>query len=516
MPASFDRNDDSVVVVIGSGAGGATVSRELAMAGIDVVCIEAGAPVEKMVTDATAMFPRLTWLDRRIGSGDLPAGFPVWSGKGVGGTTLHWTAHTPRYEAEHFEPSRYFGALDNCSILDWPIAYEEMSGYYSAAELSMGVSGTNGWPKLPESNHYRLLKAGAERIGLKHCERSNMAINSVAQGGRPACLQLGFCSSGCAVNAKWTAANTPIPQALQTDHFELRDRSFVLRIEHDNKGRASSVVYLDPDGKLQRQKARLVCVAANAIDTPRILLNSQSSAFPRGLANKSGHVGRHYIKHVFAIVTAILPHPVHFHRGTQLLGGVNDFMYHDPSRGFAGGFKFEQVSFDPASLASLSRPGAWGKEYAEQLGRYDHYSAMLVMGEDPSQATNAVTLHPSEKDQYGMPVTMVHYVDHDNSRRMRDFGVQKARKLYTSLGSKEIFLSSLPPATHNMGTCRMALNIDDGVCDPWGRSYDVPNLFLSDGSQFPSSGNANPTLTIVALALRQAGYIREQLARRNL
>lgn len=516
MPAVFDRNDDSVVAVIGSGAGGATVSRELAVAGIDVVCFEAGGPVENMVTDATAMFPRLTWLDRRIGSGDLPAGFPVWSGKGVGGSTLHWTAHTARFEAEHFEPSRYFGALEGCSILDWPVPREEMAHFYTAAERSMGVSGTHGWPKLPESNHYRLLKAGAERIGLKHCERSNMAINSVAQGGRPACLQLGFCSSGCAVNAKWTAANTPVKQALQTDHFELRDRSFVLRIEHDDKGKAASVVYLDPEGQVQRQKARVVCVAANAIDTPRILLNSASSAFPQGLANKSGHVGRHYVKHVFAIVTAILPYPVHFHRGTQLLGGINDFMFHDAARGFAGGLRFEQVSFDPASLASLSRPGAWGKEYAAQLQRYDHYSAMLVMGEDPSQASNAITLHPSEKDAHGMPVTMVHYADHGNSRRMRDFGVQKARELYASLGSEEIFLSSLPPATHNMGTCRMSSNIDDGVCDPWGRSFDVPNLFLSDGSQFPSSGNSNPTLTIVALALRQAAYIREQMARRDL
>jgi choline dehydrogenase-like flavoprotein len=121
-----------------------------------------------------------------------------------------------------------------------------------------------------------------------------------------------------------------------------------------------------------------------------------------------------------------------------------------------------------------------------------------------------------EKDQYGMPVPVVHYVDHDNSRRMRDFGVRTARELYQSLGSEEIFLSAPPPATHNMGTCRMASNIDEGVCDPWGRAYDVANLFLSDGSQFTSSGNANPTLTIVALAMRQADYIKVQMLNRDL
>ncbi|MEE8345200.1 MAG: GMC family oxidoreductase, partial [Woeseiaceae bacterium] len=436
MAAAFDKNDDSVVVVIGSGAGGATVSRELSVAGIDVICLEAGSPVNQIVTDAAVMFPRLTWLDRRIGSGDLLGPFPVWSGKGVGGTTLHWTASAPRIPEEQFTASRYFGDLDDCSILDWPIPNTEMEHYYSIAEKNMGVSGTHGLPKLPTSNHLRVLKAGAERIGLKQAGQTNMAINSVTQGGRPACIQLGFCVSGCAINAKWTAANTPIAQALQTDNFELRDQCFVLRVEHDDKGRADSVVYIDRNGDMQRQKARIVCMAANAIDTPRILLNSESAMFPSGLANKSGHVGRHYIKHVFAIVTALMPQPVNFHRGTSNLGSVNDFVRNDPARDFAGGFKFEQVSFDPAALSNLSRPGAWGAEYADQLGKYDHYAALLVMGEDPAQESNHVTLHPIEKDQYGMPVPVVHYVDHDNSKRMRNFALKKARELYESLGSE--------------------------------------------------------------------------------
>ncbi|MDH4109165.1 MAG: GMC family oxidoreductase [Gammaproteobacteria bacterium] len=516
MAKVFDRNDSSVVVVIGSGAGGGTVSRELAASGVDVVCLEAGGPTAEVVTNASAMFPRLTWLDRRIGSGDLPAGFPIWSGKGVGGTTQHWTAHAPRYPDYQLAPSRYFGGLPGVSVIDWPVPQEEMAHYYALAEKSMGVSGTNGWPKLPESNNYRVLAEGARRIGLTHVERSNMAINSVAQGGRPACLQLGFCVSGCAVNAKWTSANTPIAQALRTNHFELRDRSFVLRVEHDERGRASEVVYVDAGGNLQRQKARAVCMAANSIDTPRILLNSDSAAFPGGLGNRSGHIGRHYTKHVFAIVTAIMPKPVHMERGTDNLGAVLDFIPNDPTRGYAGGFVFEQVSFDPANLSSLSRPGAWGAEYAEQLRRYDHYTGLLVMGEDPAQESNGVTLHPSEKDQYGMPVPVVHYADHDNSKRMRSFGIDRARELYEALGSTEIYVGPPPPATHNMGTCRMARDANDGACDPWGRSFDVPNLFFSDGSPLPSSGTSNPTLTIVALATRQAEHIRQLMASKAL
>ena len=516
MARVFDRQDDGVVVVIGSGAGGGTVSRELASAGINVVCLEAGGPVDRIETDAHRMFGRLTWFDRRIGSGDLPADFPVWSGKNVGGTTLHWTGSTPRIPEAEVTPRRYFSSLPECSVIDWPLPYAELRRFYALAERAMGVSGTNGWPKLPGNNNFRVLQAGGRKAGLKRIEVGNMAINSVLQGGRSACLQLGFCVSGCAVQAKWTAANTPLAQAQETEHFELRPRSFVLRVETDAAGRASEVVYVDAQGTRQRQRARAVCVAANAIDTPRILLNSHSGRFPQGLANRSGHVGRHYMKHVFSIVTAIMPRPVHFHRGTQNSGKVYDFVAGDTARGFAGGFAFEQVAFDPASLVRLARPGAWGPEYAAQVRKYDHFAALLVMGEDPAQPTNRVTLHATEKDQYGMPVPVVHYVDHPNSRAMRTFAQARAREVYTALGSRDVFYGPPPPATHNMGTCRMARRAEDGVCDAWGRTFDVPNLFVSDGSLFSSSGSSNPTLTIVALALRQAGHIKESMGRGEL
>jgi choline dehydrogenase-like flavoprotein len=507
MAKAFDKQNDGVVVVIGSGAGGGTLSSELASAGIDVVCLEAGEPVERIETDAKRMFGRLTWFDKRIGSGDLPADFPVWSGKNVGGTTLHWTGSTPRIPEPEMTPRRYLSSLAGCSVIDWPVPYAELQRFYALAERAMGVSGTHDWPRLPGNNNFRVLQAGGRRAGLQRIEVGNMAINSVAHEGRSACLQLGFCVSGCAVQAKWTAANTPIAQALETEHFELRPRSFVLRIETDAAGRASEVVYVDAQGARQRQRARAVCVAANAIDTPRILLNSDSSRFPQGLANRSGHVGRNYMKHVFSIVTAIMPKPVHFHRGTQNSGKVYDFVAGDTARGFAGGFAFEQVAFDPASLARLARPGAWGQEYAAQIRKYDHFAALLVMGEDPAQPTNRVTLHAIEKDQYGMPVPVVHYVDHPNSRAMRTFAQARAREIYAALGSRDVFFGPPPPATHNMGTCRMAPRAEDGVCDASGRTFDVPNLFVSDGSMFSSSGSSNPTLTIVALALRQAAHI---------
>ena len=229
-----------------------------------------------------------------------------------------------------------------------------------------------------------------------------------------------------------------------------------------------------------------------------------------------GHVGLHYVKHVYSVINAIMPKKVNFYRGTQNTGIIRDFVKSNSDRGYAGGFKLELVAFDPVALVNLGRPRAWGKDYAAEIGKYDHIAGMLLNGEDPSQESNKVTLHPTEKDQYGMPVPIVHYEDHPNSKAMRDFANQKSRELYGSLGAETVMVGPPPPATHNMGTCRIADNIDEGVCDQWGRTFDVPNLFISDGSQFPSSGTSNPTLTIVMLALRQADYIKEQFKNRTI
>jgi choline dehydrogenase-like flavoprotein len=522
MSRRFELSDDSVVVVIGSGAGGGTLSNELAQRGIKVVCLEAGPliPTSSIKNDAVKMAELLLWRERRVGEGSLPPNFPIWSGRGVGGSTLHWLASSYRMQEHEFKAVSTYGKLPGTNAIDWPITLKDLLPYYEKAERRMRISGKDDMPPLPGSNKYFVFAEGARRVGYKDISTGNLAINSKVADGRPACWQMGFCISGCAIDAKWTSANSEIPRALATDCFELRPDSMVQRIAHDKQGKVTSVLYRDKNGTLQEQKARAVCVAANSIDTPRILLNSESAMFSMGLANNSsGQVGRNYMRHMNFLYAALMPDTVNFHRGTVQSGVVKDEMTHKPSRGFAGGYLILLTSQTPAAAAELFKPGAWGRDYAESMSQYDKLVCLLANGEDPAVESNGVRLHPELKDKYGMPVPVIRYDYHPNSVAMRAHAVGQITKIYESLNAKQLFAPPMPgigSSTHNMGTCRMSASPSQGVCNSWGQTHDVKNLFISDGSQFSSSGTENPSLTIVALAIRQAEYIADQFAKRNL
>jgi choline dehydrogenase-like flavoprotein len=510
---AFDESDDSVVVVIGSGAGGGVVANELAQAGVDVVCLEAGRRLDfgDIVNDERIMDERLTWRDRRIGEGILNPGFPAWMCKTVGGTTVHWTATSVRLQAHEFAPKTTY-ALEDTSAIDWPLTREELDPFYALAEKKMGVSGTNGLPALPMNNNMKVLAAGARKLGYRHVTSTGVAINSALYDGRPQCQQIGFCKSGCVIGAKWSTLYTEIPRAEETGHFELRADCMALQVETDAGGRATGVVYADAEGVLHRQRARAVCVAGNAIETARLLLNSANAQFPDGLANGAGHVGRNYLKHVVVGALGFMPGEVHFYRGAQQGGHIADEQRNDVSRGFAGGYQIESAAFSPLAVARIGFGGEWGEELAEALADYTRIAATFITGEDPAQTKNGVRLHPVAKDQYGLPVPILRYEDHPNAAPMRAHASGQARALFESLGATRVVPFSVNLATHNLGACRMSAEARDGVCDAFGRTHEIPNLFISDGSAFPSSGSANPTLTIVALAIRQAAFIREEMA----
>ena len=334
--------------------------------------------------------------------------------------------------------------------------------------------------------------------------------------GRGRCLQLGFCFQGCKSGAKWSTLYTELPAADATGNFELRTEAHVTRIEHNAAGRVNGVVYMDKDGKEQRQKARIVCVAGNAIETPRLLLLSASNMFKDGLANSSGQVGRNYMRHMTGSVYAAFKNPVHMYRGTTMAGIVRDEARHDTRRGFAGGYELETVSLGIPFMAAFLNPGGWGADFAWWMDHYANLAGMWLVGEDMPRETNRVTLNTSVKDQYGNYVPNVHFDDHDNDIAMRNHAFTQAERIYGAAGAIKTFRTPPYPSTHNMGTARMSARAQDGVCNQWGQTHDIPNLFISDGSQFTTGGAENPTLTIVSLAIRQADYIASQMAQRAL
>ena len=511
---SFALNDSSVIVVIGSGASGAVVANQLAQRGVDVVCLEAGKrlALSDLVNDEAKMFERLTWLDERIGTGDTVPFFPVWGCKTVGGTTMQWTASSLRLQAHELRARSTYGPVEDANLVDWPLDYDELAPYYDMAEDRMGVTGTHDIERLPGNNNYLVLEAGARKVGYTQIDTNNVAINSAPRDGRPACLQTGFCTSGCVIGAKWSTAYTEIPQAEATGHFELRPESMAVQIQHHANGRVTAVQYLDAGGNLHQQKARAVCVAGNVVETTRLLLHSGSERFPTGLANSSGLLGKNYMRHIIAGIVGDMPGAVNLHRGAHQAGVVRDESGFDPERGFVGGVLYLTVPFAPEIFARLLKPGAWGEEITATLERYDHLAAMLLHGEDLPRESNQITLHPTRRDQYGLPVPVIHYEHHPNSMRLLKYALDRGKQLYEALGAREVHeMVNVFPATHNLGTARMGTDAKTSVCNPYGQTHDIENLFVSDGSLFPSVGCENPTLTIVALALRQADYLHRQL-----
>jgi len=523
MTAPFDLNDDGVVVVIGTGAGGGVLSNELAQRGVSVVALEAGGRYlpEDYVNDEWASFGQLAWLDARTTSGDWRvakdfSGLPAWIVKAVGGTTTHWAGASLRFQSHEWKAKTNYGNVQGANLLDWPIDGDEMDPWYTLAENKLGVTRTGGRPGLPGNNNFKVFEAGAKKLGYKEVHTGRMAINSEEYDSRTACQQTGFCFQGCKWGAKWSSAYTDIPRGEATGNLEVRERAHVLKIEHDKSGKVTGVVYADKDGNQHMQKARAVCVAGNSFESPRLLLNSASSMFPDGLANSSGQVGRNYMRHMTGSVYAVFDKPVRFWRGTTMAGIVQDEAKHDPSRGFVGGYELETLALGLPFMAAFLDPGGWGREFTTALDQYENMAGMWIVGEDMPQETNRVTLNHDVKDQYGLPVPNVHFDDHPNDIAMRNHAYTQGAAIYDAVGATRTFPTPPYPSTHNLGTNRMSENPRDGVVNKWGRTHDIPNLFVSDGSQFTTGAAENPTLTIVALAIRQADHIAGELSKGNL
>src|SRR5258708_1671542 len=339
--AKFNLNDDSVVVIVGSGAGGGTLGNELAQKGVKVVILEAGPRIElqDFTNNEWESFTQLAWTDMRTTSGDWRVAkdfpnLPAWIVKSVGGSTVHWAGASLRFDEHEFRIRTAYGNVPGANLLDWPITLAEMEPWYAKAEDKLGVTRTNKIPGLPGNNNFKVMEAGARKLGYKEVHTVRMAINSEPRDGRGSCQQIGFCFQGCKSGAKWSTLYTEIPKGEGTGNLEVRPGSMALQIEHDASGKVTAVVYADESGKMQRQSARVVAVAGNSIESPRLLLNSASNMFPDGLANSSGQVARNYMRHMTGSVYAAFEKSVHLHRGTPIAGRLRDETANEPKPGF--------------------------------------------------------------------------------------------------------------------------------------------------------------------------------------
>ena len=523
MKTKHDLDDAGVVVVIGSGAGGGTVGAELAMKGVKTVILEAGGrhEISDFQNNEWGSFGQISWLDKRTTSGRWRvardfSGLPAWIVKAVGGSTVHWAGASLRLQEHEFKARTHYGKVAGANLLDWPIDLKEMAPWYDKAEDRMGVTRTNGIPGLPGNNNFKIMKKGADLLGYKECHTGRMAINSKPRDGRASCQQIGFCFQGCKTGAKWSTLYVEIPKGEKTGNLEVRANAQALAIEHDRAGKVVGVLYADKDGNRQMQKARVVCVAGNSIESPRLLLNSASSMFPDGMANSSGMVGKNYMRHMTGSVYAIFDKPVNMYRGTTMAGIIQDEARYDPSRGFIGGYEMETLSLGLPFMGAFLDPGSWGREFSSAMDQYQNTAGMWLVGEDMPQESNRITLHKTEKDQFDLPAPNVHFDDHPNDIAMRNHAYQQGSAVYDAVGAVRTLPTPPYPSTHNLGSNRMSRKAKDGVVNRWGRTHDISNLFVSDGSVFTTGGAENPTLTIVALALRQADYIAREMSKKNI
>jgi len=467
---------------------------------------------DDFVNDEWAAHQQLSWLDRRTASGgwrvaeDHPDD-PVWHCEVVGGTTTHWSGCCLRLQPHEMRAATTYGSVPGASLIDWPISFADLEPWYELAETKMGVTRTGGRPGLPANNNFKVMYHGAKAIGLDSVNTGRHAINSEPFDGRPATDHSGFTVQGDKTQSKWSTLYVEIPKALKTGKLELRAQCRALRVEHDAAGRASGVLYADKNGAQHFQKARVVVLAANCVESSRLLLNSHSGLFPQGLANGWGHVGRHYLRHIIATVWSVFPEPVRMYRGETMAGLATEMAAHDPARGFVGGYYIELNAMGLPATAAFVDPGWWGRDFACFMEHYAHVAGLFITGEDMPQPDNRVTLDGDQTDRFGVPIANLHYDDHANDVRLRNHGYKKLSAMHQAVGALRTIEAPPYPASHNLGSNRMSAKPEDGVLDAHGRAHEMANLFIADGSQFASGGAGNPTLTIVALAMRQAEYM---------
>jgi len=503
----FDDTDEVDLVIVGCGAGGSTMLQRLARAGWKVLALDAGPfwdPDADWVSDEAGSH-HLYWTEPRLISGDDPV--PMGSnnsGRGVGGSMVHYAGYVPRFHPSDFETYSRDGVG-----ADWPLEYSDLRPYYADIEGELPVAGQD-WPwgdphsyphrPHPVGGNGEIFLRGATKLGIT-AKVGPVAITNGRFGNRPHCIYRGFCLQGCKVNAKASPLITHIPDAL-AHGAEVRPDSMVTSVEVDERtGRATGVHYIR-GGVAHFQKAQRVAIAGYSIETPRLLLNSASKRFPDGLCNDYDQVGRYLMVQGAPQTAGRFDAEVRMYKAPPPEVSSEEFYETDPSKDYKRGFSIQTVSPLPVTWSEhIAAQGYWGRDLRNYMSDYVHWCSLGALCEFLPQPNNRVIL-AEEKDRHGLPVANFAYSQCENDRQLRKAAQGVMENILTAAGADEVI--TIDRFAHLVGGARMAADEHKGVVDKNCRSFAVPNLYITDGSVLPTQGSANPALTIMAVAARAA------------
>ncbi len=537
MAADFD------VAVVGSGAGGGIAAYVLAARGWKVALLEKGRNPYPTLAEPElrgSLYGNDEIRQRRSFGFQDPLIEPrVWEsggtrrvdgrvqalGVGVGGGTVFYDGDCPRVQRTDLRLLSTYGAVAGADVVDWPLDYSDLEPFYDATEALIGIQGQAGADPFAEARRpYPMPPGYAPKSGLVLAEAATrmgyhphpmpMAVTSMGFRGRPECVNCGFCHAGCPINAKCSTAVTVVRDALLTGNCTLLAECCVTAIDSEPSGeRATGVSYLDPAGAKARLTARHVVVAANAIETPRLLLESASAAHPNGLGNGSGLVGCYLMFHVNFSSVGTFDDPLCAYRGRIVTHALADFTAVRPGPGVVRGGYVElggqlQVVEEAAEYPWFLHNELMGS------GRYRrNMTAVGMIGEDVPVRDNRVELDPTVKDVYGRAVPRIIYNRHSHDQQVVDTYLPKLEEIIRAAGAREVISvdfqlrDGFADTKHLLGTTRMGNDADHSVTDKWGRLHELENVWVCDGGVYPTATAFNPTLTQQALAYRTAAFM---------
>ncbi len=553
---------DVDVIIIGSGPGGGASAWALASQGVRVLLLEAG-PAYKPQQDyrlsryqweqsgfphkispwgrqSYALLQKLDekWRELRSWSGvsgpmnttDRRQPWGYHHVQGLGGSTLHFSGEAHRLHPESMQMKSRFGVA-----ADWPLDYAELEPYYQQAERVVGVAGPLKQGARWRSENFPLpahglgyasqkLQTGCEKLGLQW-QANSLAILSAPYDDRPPCNYCSNCSRGCPRRDKGSVDVTFIAQALRTGNLTVRTGCRVIALEAGADDRVHGVRCREADGSERHETAPVIIVACGAVETPRLLLRSESAHAPQGLANESGQVGQNFMETLFWTSSGLHPEPLASYRGLPADGISWDFNAPDAIPGVVGGCRFSHATADADLLGPIHYAqrvvAGWGREHkAAMREHFGRVIAVGAIGESLPNPGSYIDLDPQAKDELGLPKARIHsHLDEGELKRL-SFMAKTTRRILKSSGVEDLVEEygsyDSFSATHVFGTCRMGNDASDSVVDRYGQSHRWKNLFVVDASTFPSSGGGeSPSLTIEALAIRSVGHIAGRLKRRE-